>query len=266
MKTKISLLLSILVIFSIVLTACGAPAATEAPAATQPPAEAPAATEPPATEPGATEPPVAAPATFNEAPSLADQGLPPVAERLPDAPVVTEVVEAIGKYGGTLHTASWWPEVGNVQLYFAVEAPIKWKADLTGYEAALVESYEWSEDGKTFTMHMRPGLKWSDGEPYTTADWKFWWEDIAKNPDQKKWTIPSYLRNADGTPITMEFPDDYTIVWKSTDRALWIDPYFMAQGFWEFASNFMKPEHFLKDYLPAYTTTGKTWEDYQNID
>ncbi len=94
-------------------------------------------------------------------------------ERLPETPLVTTPVESVGKYGGTLSTASWWPEAGNVQLYFAVDAPIKWKADLTGYEPALVESYEWSADGMTFTMHMRKGLKWSDGEPYTSADWKF---------------------------------------------------------------------------------------------
>jgi peptide/nickel transport system substrate-binding protein len=274
MKTKISMLLSLLFIASMLLTACGTPAtATEAPTAAPMEATAVPPTKAPAAEP--TKPPLptatlAPAAAFNEAPALADQvkagTLPPVEQRLPDEPVVTEPVESVGKYGGTLHTASWWPEVGNVQLYFAVEAPIKWKSDLTGYEPALVESYEWSDDGMTFTMHMRKGLKWSDGVPYTTADWKFWWEDLAKDPDQKKWTIPAYLRNADGTPITMEFPDDYTIVWKASDRPLWIDPYFMAQGYWEFATNFMKPEHFLKDYLPKYTTTGKTWEDYQNID
>ena len=43
----------------------------------------------------------------------------------------------------------------------------------------------------------------------------------------------------------MEFPDDYTVVWKS-DRPQWIQPYFLAQGFWEFAENFVKPAHFLK--------------------
>src|SRR5262245_25461965 len=125
MKTKISLLFSILAIASMVLTSCGggAPAATQAPGATEAPAatQAPGATEAPAaTEaPGATEAP-AMPTTFNEAPSLADKGLPPVKERLPDTPVVTTPLEGVGKYGGTLHTASWWPEVGNVQLYFAV--------------------------------------------------------------------------------------------------------------------------------------------------
>jgi peptide/nickel transport system substrate-binding protein len=254
MKTKLSLLFSLLVVASMILVACGTPA-TEAPV--EPPAKAPTA------EPAMMS-------KYGEAPALAEQvkagTLPAVEERLPDNPVVTTADYAVvGKYGGTMYTASWWPEVGNVQLFFAVEAPVKWKADLTGYEPGLVESYEWSADGKTFTMHMRPGLKWSDGEPYTTADWKFWWE-LANNPDQKKWTIPAYLRNADGTPIDMEFPDDYTIVWKSKDRALWVDPYFMAQGFWEFGTNFMKPAHYLKEYIPTYTTTGKTWEDYQNQD
>jgi peptide/nickel transport system substrate-binding protein len=155
--------------------------------------------------------------------------------------------------------------VGNVQLYFAVEAPIKWKADLTGYEPGLAESYEWSEDGMTFTLHLRPGLKWSDGEPYTTEDWRFWWEEFANNPDQNLWAIPAYLRNADGTPIDITFPDDYTVVWQSKDRPLWIDPYFMAQGFWEFARWFMKPAHYLSQYHPDITS-GATWEDFATQD
>ncbi|HEU0294879.1 MAG TPA: ABC transporter substrate-binding protein [Anaerolineales bacterium] len=263
MNKKFSLLLSFLLITAFVLAACGGggtPAATEEPGA--------------ATEPaGATQPPAETPepvSSFKEAPDLAEQvaagTIPAVEERLPAEPVVTTPVESVGKYGGTIHTASWWPEVGNVQLYFAVEAPVKWKADLTGYEPALVESYEWSDDGRTFTMHMRPGLKWSDGEPYTSADWQYWWDDFAKNPDQKIWTIPAYLRNTDGSPIDMTFPDEYTVVWTSKDRGLWIDPYFMAQGFWEFAKNFMKPAHYLKEYHPNYTTSGKTWEDYTNQD
>ncbi len=262
---KIQFYLSALTVFVLLVASCGQ--ATPQVQPTQPPA--PTATSPAIAPVEATPVPTAEVAKYNEAPALADMvsagTLPSVEDRLPDEPVVTTPLEAVGKYGGTIHTASWWPEVGNVQLYFAVEAPIKWKSDLTGYEPGLVESYEWSADGKTFTMHMREGLKWSDGEEYTTADWQYWWEDFAKNPDQKIWTIPAYLRNDDGTPIDMEFPDEYTIVWKSTDRPLWIDPYFMAQGFWEFAKNFMKPAHYLKQYHPKYTP-GATWEDYTKID
>ncbi len=261
MKQRLLALISLLVIASMVLAACGggnaapaAPAEEVAPAEEAAPAEAAAP---------------AAPGAYAEAPALAEMvsagTLPVVDERLPAQPVVTTPLEGVGQYGGTLHTASWWPEVGNVQLYFAVEAPIKWNVDLTGYEPGLAESYEWSEDGMTFTLHLREGLKWSDGEPYTSADWKFWWEDLANAPDQKLYNVAAYLRNDDGTPITMEFPDDYTVVWKATDRPLYIDPYFMAQGYWEFAKTMMKPAHYLKQFHPAYTE-GKTWEDMEAAD
>jgi len=199
---------------------------------------------------------------------VASGKLPKVEERLPKDVSVVTPRESIGKYGGTLFTASWWPEYGNVQLYYAVDAPIKWKEDLTGYEPALVKSFEWSEDGMTFTMHMREGLKWSDGVPYTSADWKFWWEDIAQNNDYKAnggGSIPAYMRNTDGTPITLLFPDDYTVVWKASDRPLWIDPYFLAQGYWEFAGPKMKPAHYLKQFHPKYDTT-KTYDDLAKMD
>lgn len=270
---KIQLLLSVLVVFVMFATSCtpASPAApTEAPAQPQQQEkeEAPApggAIEQKQDEPAPTAPPVS---QYKEAPMLAEMvaagTLPPVEERLPVNPLVTTPVESIGQYGGTLHTASWWPEVGNVKLYFAVEAPIKWKADLTGYEPALAESYEWSDDGMTFTIHLREGLKWSDGTPYTSADWEFMWEDILKNEDYKVHSVPGWLRKSDGTPIDMEFPDDYTIVWKS-DRPMWINPYYMAQGSWEFADPMMKPAHFLKQYHPKYTE-GATYEDLEKMD
>jgi peptide/nickel transport system substrate-binding protein len=262
------ILLTVLVIMFLAVTGCQ-PAATPAPAPAAPVAEpttAPAAPGAAIEVSEATAVPVELTegAEFQQAPMLDSMDLPPVAERLPVNPLVTQPYESVGQYGGTLHTASWWPEAGNVQLYFAVDAPIKWKADLTGYEPALVESYEWSADGLTFTMHMREGLKWSDGEPYTSADWEFAWEDILKNPDYRVRSVPGYLRKADGNPIDMEFPDAYTVVWKS-DKAQWIAPYYMAQGYWEFSNNFMKPAHYMKQYHPEYTPSA-TYEDLEAID
>ncbi len=259
--------LSALLVSAFLLANCAAPTPTTAPQATEPPAAQATNTSGAIVGSDATDEPAATAvvSAYQQAPMLDGMDLPSVDERLPDNPVVTEVVDEIGQYGGTLQTASWWPEVGNVQLYFAVEAPIKWKADLTGYEPALVESYEWSDDGKTFTMHMRPGLKWSDGEPYTSADWDFWWNDLNNAPDQKIFNIPAYLRNADGTPIEVTTPDEYTVVWTSKDRPLNIDPYFMAQGFWEFARWIMKPAHYLKQFHPDYTE-GMAWEDMEAAD
>src|SRR5438552_10310210 len=37
-------------------------------------------------------------------------------------------------------------------------------------EPWLAEKWETSPDGRTFTLHLRPGVTWSDGEPFTAAD------------------------------------------------------------------------------------------------
>ncbi len=41
-----------------------------------------------------------------------------------------------------------------------------------------VESVDVSEDGKTFTFHLRPGITWNDGEPFTAEDMVQHWDWI----------------------------------------------------------------------------------------
>jgi len=40
----------------------------------------------------------------------------------------------------------------------------------------LAESWDWSEDGKELTFHLRHGVKWHDGKPFTAADVKCTWD------------------------------------------------------------------------------------------
>src|SRR4051794_32432788 len=37
-----------------------------------------------------------------------------------------------------------------------------------------------SSDGKTYTFTLRDGLKWSDGQPVTSADFQFAWDNASK--------------------------------------------------------------------------------------
>jgi peptide/nickel transport system substrate-binding protein len=201
---------------------------------------------------------------FHQAPMLDGMDLPPVAERLPikeDIAVVTPV-DGIGQYGGTWHETSWDQALSPIKMIL-YDPPVRWKADYTGYEPGLAKSFEYNADGTQLTWHFREGVKWSDGEPFTTNDMRFWWEDMATNPDYKVNNVPWWGFNTDGTPMTVEFPDDYTMV-MTWDTPRWVATYIVAQGFWEWEP-LMKPRHFLEQFHPDYTD-GMTYEDLEAND
>ena len=68
---------------------------------------------------------------------------------------------------------------------------------------ALAESYEVSEDGLTYTFHLRKGVKFHDGNEMTAEDVKFTFDLGAAGP-----IGPALFINLESTEIT----DDYTVV------------------------------------------------------
>ena len=265
MRKSIFLLLSVLVVASL-LVAC---------AKTEEPTEVPAATPIPPTatsvaikveEATSTPVPTVAKEKFNEAPmlkALVDAGeLPPVDERLPAEPVVVQVTESIGQYGGTWNTMTWnTADPGNIKMKM-YEPLWRWKPDYTGYEPGLATSWEMNDACTEITWHLREGIKWSDGEPYTAEDLKFWWEDLALNEDFKVVSVPWYAFQADGTtPMDVTFPDDYTMVW-SNFKPNCIVPYIIAQGFWEMEP-LHSPKHYLSQFHPTYDSSVTSYEDLE---
>lgn len=121
---------------------------------------------------------------LRQAPSLAERvdggELPDVAERLPDiADVMIEpVYEAIGEYGGTWNmpwtgAESPWG-IGKV----TEEALFRFAPDGDGVEPNVAQGYDVNEDYTEFTIFLREGMKWSDGEPFTADDVLFWWDAV----------------------------------------------------------------------------------------
>jgi peptide/nickel transport system substrate-binding protein len=63
-----------------------------------------------------------------------------------------------------------------------------------------------SADGLTITWHLKPGLKWSDGQPLTSADVKFTWQ-LLIDPGNAVYTRAGYDQIA-----SIDTPDDTTVV------------------------------------------------------
>ena len=164
----------------------------------------------------ATQPPTeAAPPAFTEAPELAEQvkagTLPPVEERLPENPLVVKPNESIGKYGGTLYRMTK-PTADNAHFSRTIsyENLVRWTPDWSGIIPNMAESYEVNEDATVYTFHLRKGIKWSDGEPWTSKDIMFWYNDVAMNTDLSP-APPSWLKMGDEV-AKFEAPDDFTLV------------------------------------------------------
>ena len=49
------------------------------------------------------------------------------------------------------------------------------------------------EDGRIFTLHLRAGHKWSDGQPFTAEDFRYWFEDVARKPQLSPAGLPVAL-------------------------------------------------------------------------
>ena len=76
-------------------------------------------------------------------------------------------------------------------------------------EPWLAERWESSADGKTHTLHLRPGIQWSDGTPLTSADVLFSIDAIF---DPKSNSVLADTLSIDGKPIGATAPDPQTVV------------------------------------------------------
>ena len=58
------------------------------------------------------------------------------------------------------------------------EGLTRYRQDLAGVELAQAESVDVSEDGLTWTWHLRDDILWSDGQPVTAGDFVYSWQRL----------------------------------------------------------------------------------------
>ncbi|MFL5022182.1 MAG: ABC transporter substrate-binding protein [Microvirga sp.] len=146
---------------------------------------------------------------FKDAPFFADQvkdkKLPPLAERIPKAPIV---VDAAGQYGGDIVTLVPRPRDIRYISTFTYTRLVGYDRNLQ-LQPDLLEKLE-NEDDRVFTFTLRPGHRWSDGSPFTTEDFRYYWEDVAQNADLSPAGPPEFMM-VDGKPPRFEILDERTL-------------------------------------------------------
>lgn len=188
---------------------------------------------------------------LKETPSLAPMvnagQLPKVEDRLPKVPrmSVSGPRLSVGRHGGELRmlvTRDKDVRLLNVYGY----------ARLVGYnenlevEPDILERLE-VEDGRIFTFTLREGHRWSDGHPFTSEDFRYFWEDVANNEALSPTGPPQVLR-VDGELPEVEFPDAVTI------RYIWSkpNPFLIPALAGARPLDLFRPAHYLKRFHPDH--------------
>jgi peptide/nickel transport system substrate-binding protein len=192
--------------------------------------------------------------TYNEAPALAEKvaagELPPVAERLPEEPLVLEPVEEIGQYGGTWRLVDGNDELGWTRQTMYVEPFLKWNRDANGFRPNLITAWEWNENATELVVNLRKGIKWSDGDPLTVDDYLFWWNDMVLD-ESVPVNTPTGTR-VNGEPMQVEKIDDYTLKFTfAAPNPLFLE--YHSRGHYH-SSQFVVPEHYMKQFHPKYNS------------
>jgi peptide/nickel transport system substrate-binding protein len=195
-------------------------------------------------------------AALKETPSLAaalEAGkLPPIAERLPAVPRVSVSGRelSIGKHGGDIRMLVTRDKDVRMLIVYGY-------ARLVGYDEKLEivpDILEWMEveDGRSFTLKLREGHRWSDGAPFTAEDFRYFWEDVANNKEL----------SPVGPEITLRVDDElpsFEVIDKTTVRYTWStpNPFLIPAMAGARPLELFVPSHYLKQFHSKYGDADK---------
>ncbi len=190
---------------------------------------------------------------LTEVPSLLDAvrsgQLPPVQQRVPKTPAVVGfqgTENSPGRYGGELRLLMGKARDIRMMVVYGYARLVAYDQQFELF-ADLLERYE-VEDNRVFTFYLRRGHRWSDGHPFTTEDFRYYWEDVANNKDLSPFG-PTQALLIDGKPPEVEIINETTI------RYRWHkpNPFFLPGIAGPRPMFIYLPAHYLKQFHPRYT-------------
>ena len=191
---------------------------------------------------------------YSEAPSLAKKvaagKLPPVEERLPFNPRKLNFKNLglkIGKYGGSIRMLMARAKDARQMSVYGYSRLVGYHPKTFELEADILESFEVKE-GRRFTFELRRGHKWSDGQPLTSEDFRYWWEDVANNKELSPVGPPKIMTINGELPI-------FEVINRYKFRYTWKrpNPDFLPRLASASPLYIYRPAHYMRQFHEKYT-------------
>lgn len=152
---------------------------------------------------------------FQETPYFSDLvktgKIDPVAKRLPQQPRIIDL-EKLGRepgvHGGKLRMLMGSKKDVRMMVYYGYSRLVGYDLNYK-LQADILADYD-VEDGRIFTLHLRPGHRWSDGAPFTSEDFRFTYEDVMLNKQLRRGGLPNSML-VDGKGPKFTVIDDVTV-------------------------------------------------------
>jgi len=186
-----------------------------------------------------------------EAPALAkmvgDGKLPALSQRLPSAPMVVQA-EKVGVYGGALRRGLRGSADHNgILRMVGNQGLVRWNMAFTEVLPCVASKWDVNANSTEFTFTLRPGMKWSDGKPFTADDILFSIEDCAKNSELYK-SVPSTLVIANKPAVVSKVNDTTVKFTFASPYALFLEQ--LATPLGQYPTLF--PKHYCSQFHPKY--------------
>lgn len=198
---------------------------------------------------------------LREAPMLAERvrrgELEPLEKRLPDNPMIVPLVDEPGYYGGTWRMYETYSDFVLLRLLNNYYPLVRWTPEADAIAPGIAHDWVFSEDGRSVTFHLRRGVRWSNGTPFTAHDIIFWWKLCG---DERLGMEPPEWAYVDGQLMDVTAPDDHTVVFTYPGPFYFL-PLAMATGFWT-PENVLLPSEYLKQFHPDFNPACKDFTEF----
>lgn len=180
-------------------------------------------------------------------------GLAPAQAGPPEEPRIVNMADLgkeVGQSGGTMKILMAKPKDIRMMVIYSGTRLVSYN-DSFKLSPDLLKSID-VVDSRIFTLHLRKGHKWSDGHPFTTEDFRYYWEDVANNKDLSRGGLSNKLL-VNGNAPKFEVIDELTVryTWEAAN------PLFLTALAGARPLYIYKPAHYMKQFHAKYQDKAK---------